>query len=236
MHRISRLGLALSAVLCMVANAQDTAQAASQPSDQQATSPAPAADQQIAQPPSDAPPADTSSTPADHKPVVRLPAVVKHDGPSAAGPKHQEPAIVSAQGADATPKQQAAAAAEVTNPAAPSGFRLMTLSTNALLSRVSLADQAKHTIDLQYFIFNNDATGRLIALHLLQAAERGVHVRMLLDDFNMGDDARMFQALAANPNIEVRLFNPFHSASPGPISKAAQMLTQFERLNHRMHN
>ena len=64
----------------------------------------------------------------------------------------------------------------------PSGFRLMTLSTNALLSRVSLADQAKRTIDLQYYIFNNDATGRLIALHLLEAADRGVHVRILLDD------------------------------------------------------
>ncbi|HEY2345788.1 MAG TPA: phospholipase D-like domain-containing protein [Xanthomonadaceae bacterium] len=113
----------------------------------------------------------------------------------------------------------------------------MTLSTNALLSRVSLCDQAQHTIDLQYFIFDNDATGRLLALHLLQAADRGVHVRILVDDLNVEDDARMFRGLAAaSPNIEVRLFNPFHSPAPFPLLKGAQFLLEFRRLNRRMHN
>ncbi|HTD29335.1 MAG TPA: phospholipase D-like domain-containing protein, partial [Xanthomonadaceae bacterium] len=100
----------------------------------------------------------------------------------------------------------------------------MTLSTNALLSRVSLADQAQRTIDLQYYVFSNDATGRLIALHLLQAAERGVKVRILLDDLNLKDEVRMFNALASHPNIQVRLFNPFASPEPGPIAKMAQFL------------
>jgi hypothetical protein len=112
----------------------------------------------------------------------------------------------------------------------------MSLSNSALLSRVSLADQATRTIDLQYDIFDNDATGRLTALHVLQVADRGVHVRILLDDLKAKDEVRMFAALALRPNIEVRLFNPFTSAQPSAISKAAQILLHFSRLNRRMQN
>lgn len=117
-----------------------------------------------------------------------------------------------------------------------SGFRLLTLNTNALMSRVTLADHAEHSIDLQYFIFKNDATGRLIAQHLLKAADRGVRVRILLDDVNVADDIRIFDALDAHQNIEVRLFNPFNTKNPGAVSKIAQMLFDFRRLNRRMHN
>ncbi len=117
-----------------------------------------------------------------------------------------------------------------------SGFRLMTLSTNALMSRVTLADHAEHSLDLQYYIFKDDDTGKLIALHLLQAADRGVRVRLLLDDIKLGDQIRMFESLDAHPNIEVRLFNPFSTREPGAIARAAQMLLDFRRLNRRMHN
>lgn len=117
-----------------------------------------------------------------------------------------------------------------------SGFRLMSLSTNALMSRVSLADRAEHSLDLQYYIFKNDATGRLVALHVLKAADRGVHVRILLDDLNLADEIRMFNALDSHPNIEVRLFNPFLTRNPSVISKSAQFLLQWRRLNRRMHN
>ena len=117
-----------------------------------------------------------------------------------------------------------------------SGFRLLTLSTNALMSRVTLADHAEHSLDLQYFIFKNDATGRLIAQHLVKAADRGVRVRILLDDVSVANDILMFDALDAHENIEVRLFNPFNTKNPGAISKAAQMLLDWRRLNRRMHN
>ncbi len=174
-------------------------------------------------------------TTADGHTVV--PAVVEDKTQGQPAPqKHEAPEVVVAQDTNASPKEQAAAIAQSANPAAPSGFRLMTLSTNALLSRVSLADQAKQTIDLQYYVFNNDATGRLIALHLLQAADRGVHVRMLIDDLNIADDARMFKALDEHPNIEVKLFNPFHSATASGLSKLAQFVLEFRRLNRRMHN
>ncbi len=117
-----------------------------------------------------------------------------------------------------------------------SGFRLMTRSTNALLSRVSLADHAKHSIDLQYYIFNNDATGRLVAQRLLLAADRGVRIRMLIDDINVQGGIDMLDALNAHPNIQVRLFNPFNTRDPSFVAKAAQFLMDAHRLNRRMHN
>jgi putative cardiolipin synthase len=118
-----------------------------------------------------------------------------------------------------------------------SGFRLLTRSNNALMSRIVLADHAQHSIDLQYYIFNNDATGRLVAQRLLAAADRGVRVRLLLDDINATASViDMLDALDAHPNIEVRLFNPFHTRKPSFLSKATQFLLDAHRLNRRMHN
>jgi cardiolipin synthase C len=117
-----------------------------------------------------------------------------------------------------------------------SGFRLLTLSNNALMSRVVLADHAEHSIDLQYYIFNNDATGRLMAQRLLAAADRGVRVRLLLDDINSASAVDMMDALDAHPNIEVRLFNPFHTRKPSFLSKTTQFMLDAHRLNRRMHN
>ena len=117
-----------------------------------------------------------------------------------------------------------------------SGFRLLTLNTNALLSRIALADHAQHSIDLQYYIFDNDETGRLVALHLLQAADRGVRVRLLLDDINVHNEVDMLDALDAHPNIEIRLFNPFSTHNPSFLSKTMQFMFDAHRLNRRMHN
>jgi putative cardiolipin synthase len=117
-----------------------------------------------------------------------------------------------------------------------SGFRLLNRSTQALMSRISLADHATKSIDLQYYIFQNDAVGRLVAQRVLAAADRGVRVRMLLDDISLNDEDRLLAALDAHPNIEVRLFNPFRTRSPSLPSKIAQFVIEGERLNHRMHN
>jgi putative cardiolipin synthase len=126
--------------------------------------------------------------------------------------------------------------AEVDQHLDKSGLRLLTSSTNALMSRIALADHAKHSIDLQYYIFKNDATGRLVAQRLLTAADRGVRVRILLDDISLSDEIDMLDALDAHPNIEVRLFNPFHTRDPSFLSKATQFLFDAHRLNRRMHN
>jgi putative cardiolipin synthase len=117
-----------------------------------------------------------------------------------------------------------------------SGFRLLTRSNNALMSRVALIDHAAHSIDLQYYIFANDDTGRLVAQRLLAAADRGVRVRLLLDDIGNDDKGYVFDALDAHENIQVRVFNPFRTRSPSLPSKIAQFIIEGQRLNRRMHN
>jgi putative cardiolipin synthase len=120
--------------------------------------------------------------------------------------------------------------------AGQSGFHLLLGNTNALLRRIVLADTARHSIDLQYYIFASDATGRLLAQRLLAAADRGVRVRILLDDFDIAKEDHMLDALDAHPNIEVRLFNPFRIRQRSLVSKIGQFLVEAPRLNRRMHN
>ncbi|MDR3446715.1 MULTISPECIES: phospholipase D family protein [unclassified Dyella] len=117
-----------------------------------------------------------------------------------------------------------------------SGFRLLTKSSNALMSRIAIIDQARHSIDMQYYIFKNDATGRLVAQHVLAAADRGVRVRMLLDAMDLTNEDRMLGALDAHPSIQVRLFNPFRTRAPSTPSKIRQFIVEGRRLNRRMHN
>jgi putative cardiolipin synthase len=127
-------------------------------------------------------------------------------------------------------------AAEVGKRGQQSGFRLLTRSSNALMSRVALADHARHSLDLQYYIFANDATGRLLAQRLLAAADRGVRVRLLLDDLGLTDQGAMLDALDAHANIEVRVFNPLNTREASTLSKVGQFLLEGQRLNRRMHN
>jgi putative cardiolipin synthase len=117
-----------------------------------------------------------------------------------------------------------------------SGFRSLIGNMNALMSRIVLIDHAKHSLDLQYYIFDNDATGRLVAQRILAAADRGVRVRILLDDLDIEGQDNLLDALDAHPSIEVRLFNPFRFRNRSVFSKAGQFLIEGRRLNRRMHN
>jgi len=126
--------------------------------------------------------------------------------------------------------------AQVTQHPDKSGFRLVPKSNDALMSRIVLADRAAHSLDLQYYIFENDATGRLLAQRLQTAADRGVRVRILVDDVNSGHANDLLQHLAAHPRIEVRLFNPLRTRNPSFISRAVQFTLEGRRLNRRMHN
>lgn len=142
----------------------------------------------------------------------------------------------------------AALPASVTSPAAreaqreiqthpgQSGFRLLARNVDALMSRIVLIDHAMRSIDLQYYIFEDDATGRLLAQRLLAAADRGVRVRLLLDDLDVAQQDQLLDALDAHRNIEVRLFNPFPVRNRAPWSKAMQFVVDGPRLNRRMHN
>jgi putative cardiolipin synthase len=117
-----------------------------------------------------------------------------------------------------------------------SGLRLLSNSIDALLARLALADRAKYSIDLQYYIFHGDATGKLVAQHLLAAADRGVRVRILLDDLHEGPRDAVLHALDGHPNIEIRVFNPFYERATSAWGLGKQFLGDFSRLNRRMHN
>jgi putative cardiolipin synthase len=103
---------------------------------------------------------------------------------------------------------------------------------DAFAGRMLLAGAAEKSLDVQYYIWHGDEVGILLFEALWKAAERGVRVRLLLDDANTGGLDPTIATLDAHPNIEVRLYNPF----PGRGSRALGYLSDFERLNRRMHN
>ena len=115
-----------------------------------------------------------------------------------------------------------------------SGFMLLDRSEEGLRWRLALIDHARHTLDLQYFLWYGDAVGVLMMQRVMQAADRGVRVRLIVDDLlTFGLDVDTAK-LDDYPNIEVRLFNPWHYR---PLfGRGVEMAEKMERLNHRMHN
>ena len=113
-----------------------------------------------------------------------------------------------------------------------SGFRVLSIGTEAFAARMALAGAATRSLDVQYYIWRDDGAGALLLDALVRAADRGVRVRLLLDDAGtVGLDSTL-AALDAHRNIEVRLYNPFASRR----WRALNLLGDFTRLNRRMHN
>ncbi len=121
-------------------------------------------------------------------------------------------------------------------PADQSGFHLLPGGHAALAARLALAQRASRTLDVQYYLFHSDTTGKLVAAALLAAAERGVRVRLLIDDIDTADKELRLATLNAHPNIQVRLFNPFHTRSTNLLVRGWHALRERVRLNRRMHN
>jgi cardiolipin synthase C len=118
-----------------------------------------------------------------------------------------------------------------------SGFRLLPLGPFSYDTRLQLARLATVSLDLQYYHFEADETGRTLLRALRDAAQRGVRVRLLLDDLYTGGLDDLLLALDAHPNVEVRLFNPFCCArGSGQAGRFAAAPGDWARLNHRMHN
>ena len=113
-----------------------------------------------------------------------------------------------------------------------SGIYPLADAHNAFAARAALARAAERTLDVQYYIWRNDMTGSLLFGALRRAADRGVRVRLLLDDNNTSGLDGTLAALDAHRNIEVRLFNPFVVRN----MRAHGFLTDFGRANRRMHN
>ena len=124
------------------------------------------------------------------------------------------------------------AATESARHGGQSGFALLPSGPDALAVRSDLADLAERTLDVQYYLWDDDASGRLLTAALLRAANRGVHVRVLLDDAHTVGRTSDLALLDSHPNIEVRLFNPFANRD----WRLADAVREFPRVNHRMHN
>ena len=113
-----------------------------------------------------------------------------------------------------------------------SGVVVLGRGTDAFVARLVLAELAEKSLDVQYYIWHDDTTGKLLIGALLRAAERGVRVRLLLDDVGTAADDMALLMLDAHPNIEVRLFNPL----AGRGARNLSLVADFERTNRRMHN
>src|ERR1700722_1737877 len=117
-----------------------------------------------------------------------------------------------------------------------SGFRMISAGIDGLAARVEIIDRAQQSLDMQYFIFRNDDSGKIVSAALLRAADRGVRVRIIIDDGDTVAGDERILSLAANPNIEIRVFNAFRYRGHARIARAGEFLVNKRRLDFRMHN
>lgn len=113
------------------------------------------------------------------------------------------------------------------------GFRALAAPLDALAARLFMIDHAQVRLDLQTYLFHDDVTGALVVKHLIDAAQRGVKVRVLLDDYDAAPKDRYLLMIAQHPNIEVRLFNPNYFRN---TLRTFALLFRLNRLGRRMHN
>ena len=113
-----------------------------------------------------------------------------------------------------------------------SGFSLLSHGREAFIVRLALADLAERSLDMQYYVWDGDTTGRIIVDRVMRAADRGVRVRLLVDDpYHKASDS-VIAALDVHPNVEIRLFNPLTNRRWSTLD----FVLDFSRANRRMHN
>ncbi len=117
-----------------------------------------------------------------------------------------------------------------------SGFRLMPTGQFALQARIELARRAQRTLDVQYYQIHDDRTGRYLLRTLRDASERGVRVRLIIDDLYTSGQDPLLIGLDAYPNVEVRLFNPFPAGRQNFLTRFTVNAHEFDRVHRRMHN
>ena len=107
--------------------------------------------------------------------------------------------------------------------------------SDGLVARLDLIDGAERTLDLQYYMWDSDAVGYLLLSRLIAAADRGITVRLLVDDLKLRSRTRRIASLCLHPNMEVSVFNPFTKRS-NAATQGLEFVRRFARLNQRMHN
>jgi putative cardiolipin synthase len=117
-----------------------------------------------------------------------------------------------------------------------SGFRIIQAGADGFLMRMQMIQAAQRALDLQYYIFHGDETGRLLTGALISAADRGVRIRVLVDDGETDNGDEQIALLEAHPSIEIRIFNPFAYRGHSQFLRATEFLFNAQRLDYRMHN
>ena len=117
-----------------------------------------------------------------------------------------------------------------------SGFRMFSVGVDGLLLRLELIAAARSSLDLQYYIFHGDESGRLVTDALSRAAARGVRVRILIDDADSETGDEQLYGLAAQSNVAIRVFNPWHYRGHNGFLRGTEYLFNHGRLDYRMHN
>ena len=151
-----------------------------------------------------------------------LPDKVERQPAKAQGPAADTPLGRIAKASTADPEQ--------------SGFRLMPTGQFALQARIELARRAQRTLDVQYYQIHDDRTGRYLLRSLRDASERGVRVRLIIDDLYTSGQDPLLIGLDAYPNVEVRLFNPFPAGRQNFLTRFVVNAKEFDRVHRRMHN
>lgn len=118
----------------------------------------------------------------------------------------------------------------------PDWFVPLNRGPDALRMRLALIDSATESIDAKYFIWHEDHTGSLLLERIIAAADRGVRVRLLIDDVELSEATDEWVAADGHPNMEVRIYNPFAYRSKGALGRFIANLNDLARVNHRMHN
>jgi putative cardiolipin synthase len=149
-------------------------------------------------------------------------------------PRRELPFDAGAPPGSETPLDRTVLAAETAHPG-QSGFRLVSEGREAFVIRWHTAGAAERSIDVQTYIWHADTTGLALASQLVAAADRGVRVRLLVDDMDARAKNLGFAALHAHPHIDVRMFNPFASRD-GFFAFLFEGIGSFNRINRRMHN
>ncbi|MET3478903.1 phospholipase D family protein [Variovorax atrisoli] len=117
-----------------------------------------------------------------------------------------------------------------------SGFQLLPYGPTSFATRIELAKLATRSLDVQYYLLAADNTGRALMRELRDAAQRGVRVRLLVDDLYTTGEDDLLLALASYPNVQVRLFNPFPGGRGSDVTRFISSGLEFGRVNRRMHN
>jgi putative cardiolipin synthase len=149
-------------------------------------------------------------------------------------PRPELPDALAIAPAEGGALDELVASAEARHPG-ESAFHLVAQGTEAFVVRMQSARLASRSLDVQTYIWHADLTGGYLAQQLLESADRGVRVRLLVDDLDARAKNDGYAALAAHPNIEVRMFNPWVTRS-GTLRKAGEGAMNFSRINRRMHN